>query len=64
MPVLTITAERDDLASPESTHVLLDVISSKDKDSIRMPGGHVGLCIGGKAHETLWPRVAKWLLGG
>ncbi len=61
MPVLTITAEKDDLASPESTLAVLEVVSSKDKDSIQMPRGHVGLCIGGRAHKSLWPRVAEWL---
>lgn len=64
MPVLTITAEHDDLASPESTLAVLDVVSSKDKDSIKMPRGHVGLCIGGRAHKNLWPKVAEWLVAG
>jgi polyhydroxyalkanoate synthase subunit PhaC len=60
MPVLTVTAEHDDLASPTSTLAVLDVVSSKNKDSMSLPSGHVGLCIGGKAHKNLWPRVAEW----
>lgn len=63
MPVLAISAEHDDLASPASTLAVLDAVSSKDKDSMKMPGGHVGLCVGGSAHKNLWPQVAKWFIG-
>src|SRR5574341_1646809 len=63
MPVLAIAAEHDDLASPASTLAVLDAVSSKDKNSIKMPGGHVGLCVGGSAHKKLWPEVARWFAG-
>jgi polyhydroxyalkanoate synthase len=63
MPVLAITAEHDDLASPSSTLAVFDVVSSKDKNSMSMPGGHVGLCVGGSSHKKLWPEVAKWFVG-
>lgn len=63
MPVLAITAEHDDLASPSSTLAVFDVVSSKDKNSMSMPGGHVGLCVGGSSHKKLWPKVAKWFAG-
>lgn len=59
-PVLAITAEHDDLASPASTLAAFHVISSKEKSSMKMPGGHVGLCVGGNAHKKLWPEVARW----
>ena len=61
-PLLTIVAENDDLVSPESTLAINDQISSKDKKVLQIPGGHVGLCAGKKAHETLWPEVSKWIL--
>lgn len=59
-PVLVITAEHDDLASPASTLAVLDAVSSKDRQSMSMPGGHVGLCVGTGAHRNLWPKVAEW----
>jgi polyhydroxyalkanoate synthase len=37
------------------------VIASQDKQLMEFPTGHVGLCIGSKAHEKLWPNVVKWL---
>jgi len=36
-------------------------ISSNDKQLIEFPIGHIELCISKKAHEKLWPEVAKWL---
>ena len=62
VPLLTIVAEQDDLVSPEATLAVNDYVSSKDKRSISIPGGHVGLCISKNAHKKLWPEVAKWIL--
>lgn len=62
VPLLTIVAEQDDLVSPEATLAINDYVSSKDKRSISIPGGHVGLCISKYAHGKLWPEVAKWIL--
>jgi polyhydroxyalkanoate synthase len=59
-PLLTIVA--DDLVSPESTLAITDYVSSKDKASRTIPGGHIGLCISTKAHEKLWPEAAKWII--
>lgn len=61
MPLLTITGSRDHIVPPESTEALLDLVSSKDKDSIRCDSGHIGLSVGGMAHKQVWPNVADWL---
>jgi polyhydroxyalkanoate synthase len=61
-PLLTIVAENDDLVSPESTLAIRECVSSKDKASITIPGGHIGLCICTKAHEKLWPEAVQWIL--
>jgi poly[(R)-3-hydroxyalkanoate] polymerase subunit PhaC len=61
-PLLTIVAEDDDLVSPESALAIKDYVSSKDKASLTIAGGHVGLCISKMAHEKLWPEAAKWIL--
>ena len=37
-------------------------VSSEHKDSINIPGGHVGLCISKRAHEKLWPDIAEWII--
>jgi polyhydroxyalkanoate synthase len=61
-PLLTIVAQDDDLVSPESALAIKDYVSSKDKASLSIAGGHVGLCISKMAHEKLWPEAAKWIL--
>jgi polyhydroxyalkanoate synthase len=62
VPLLTIVAERDDIVSLESALAVNDCVSSKDKATLRNPGGHVSLCISNEAHRKLWPEVAKWIL--
>lgn len=61
VPVLTVVAEKDDLASPEASLAVNDCVSSKDKSVLRNPGGHVALCIGSTAHKKLWPEIARWV---
>jgi polyhydroxyalkanoate synthase len=61
-PLLTIVAGDDDLVSPESALAIKDYVSSKDKASLTIAGGHVGLCISKMAHEKLWPEAAKWII--
>jgi polyhydroxyalkanoate synthase subunit PhaC len=62
VPLLTIVAERDDIVSLDSALAVNDCVSSKDKATLRNPGGHVALCISDEAHRKLWPDVAKWIL--
>ena len=61
MPFLNIVGEKDDLVPPQSSKSITNVIASQDKQLMEFPTGHVGLCIGAKAHEKLWPNVVKWL---
>jgi len=60
-PVLTAYAEKDDLISPESSLAISEYISSKDKKTVSIPSGHVGLIIGTSAHEKLWPEIGTWI---
>ena len=62
MPVLSVIAQQDDLASPASSLAINDHISSRDTSVLENPGGHVALCISNTAHKKLWPEVANWLL--
>ena len=62
IPLLTTVTEKDDLVSPESTLEVNNYTSSKEKRTIRAPGGRVALCISKAAHERMWPEVAEWIL--
>jgi polyhydroxyalkanoate synthase len=60
-PVLNLIAEKDHLVPPASSMVLEDLISSKDKETIVFPTGHIGLSVSSRSLKELWPRVSKWL---
>lgn len=60
IPIMTVTSVNDDLVSYEATEAVTDYAGSK-VEKIQTSGGHVGLCISKKAHEKIWPNVAKWI---
>lgn len=60
-PILNLMARNDDLVPVCQSEILNDLVSSKDKESIIWPAGHIGLAVGGKAQKDLWPRVVEWL---
>jgi polyhydroxyalkanoate synthase len=60
-PALLIAAERDHITPPTTTLPLFDHISSKEKDKLVIPAGHVGLVAGRGAINGLWPKVSEWL---
>jgi polyhydroxyalkanoate synthase len=60
--VLNLIAEQDHLVPPASSMVFNDLISSKDKDMIIYPTGHIGLSVSSKALRDLWPKVSDWLI--
>ena len=61
-PVMNLIAERDHLVPPESSVGFCDLISSKDKETIVFPSGHIGLSVSSKSLKGLWPDVADWIL--
>ena len=60
--VLNLIAEHDHLVPPASSLVFNDLISSKDKETIIYPTGHIGLSVSSKSLKELWPKVADWLI--
>jgi polyhydroxyalkanoate synthase len=60
-PVLAITASRDAICPPAAATALLDLVSSTDKSTLEVPGGHVGAVVGGRAAREMYPALVKWL---
>ncbi len=60
-PVLTIAAERDTICPPPAARGLNDGCGSTDKETILVPGGHVGAVVGSRAPKVLYPAIAAWL---
>jgi polyhydroxyalkanoate synthase len=60
-PVLNIAGERDQLVPPASTAALVEHVGSGEASNLVFATGHLGLLVGLKAHDELWPRVGVWL---
>jgi polyhydroxyalkanoate synthase len=60
-PVLILTARADHLAAPRSSEGLATRICSRDIKIMSLEGGHEGLTVGSRAHETFWPVASQWI---
>ncbi|MEN6373255.1 MAG: alpha/beta fold hydrolase [Smithella sp.] len=61
VPVLNIMAQYDHIVPVASVKALREAVSSTHYEEFLFPSSHVGLSVGKKAHEALWPRVAQWI---
>lgn len=59
-PTLAIVADRDQICPPDAATALLAHVSTKDTATLRVPGGHVGAVVGGRAARELYPAVSAW----
>ncbi|MCB0637067.1 MAG: class III poly(R)-hydroxyalkanoic acid synthase subunit PhaC [Lewinella sp.] len=62
MPILTIYAKSDHIVPPDTTKPINELVSSKDKELLEFPGGHIGVFVGGRSQKLLTPAIAEWLL--
>jgi len=60
-PLLTIAADRDTICPAKAARALDDLSGSSDKESIVVPGGHVGAVVGSRAQTVLYPAIGRWL---
>ncbi|HWF19980.1 MAG TPA: class III poly(R)-hydroxyalkanoic acid synthase subunit PhaC, partial [Verrucomicrobiae bacterium] len=60
-PVLNIMAQNDDLVPCTQSAPFNDLVGSRDRKSIVVPAGHIGLAVGGKAQKEAWPEACRWL---
>ncbi len=61
VPMLSVCAEHDHLVPYESSKPLLELVSSTDKEEIKLKGGHVSVIAGPNAVRRMWPRLNEWL---
>ncbi len=55
-------AGQDDLVPCAQGTPFNDLVGSKDRKTILLPGsGHIGLAIGGRAQREVWPQACDWL---
>jgi polyhydroxyalkanoate synthase subunit PhaC len=60
-PVFVVGAKEDYIAPPECVRALIDAVSSRDKEYVELPGGHISLIAGRGASTHCWPKVSSWL---
>jgi polyhydroxyalkanoate synthase len=60
-PVLAVGAREDNIAPPACVKPLIDAVSTRDKEYVELPGGHISLIAGRGASVHCWPKVASWL---
>jgi polyhydroxyalkanoate synthase subunit PhaC len=60
-PVLAVGAKEDNIAPPGCVRPLTQVVSSRDREYIELPGGHISLIAGRGASIHCWPKIASWL---
>lgn len=59
---LSVGASEDTICPPQAAICMKDFVSSQDNEAIVLPGGHIGVLIGGRGLKTTWPRITDWLL--
>ncbi len=60
-PVFAVGAREDYIAPPACVAALIDAVSSREKEYVELPGGHISLIAGRGAAVHCWPRVSGWL---
>jgi len=61
MPVLNVFAEDDHIIPPATSRALASKVGSSDYRELGLPGGHVGVFVGGKSQKLFAPAVAAFL---
>jgi polyhydroxyalkanoate synthase len=59
--LLTVIAEGDHITPPCQSKAIVSKVSSKDKELISVPGGHIGIMAGSGANKRTWPQIDAWL---
>lgn len=59
--VLNIIGTHDQVASPESSDKLLELLGDVDKSQLEIDYGHLTISVGNGAKEDFWQKSAVWL---
>lgn len=61
VPVYTIAAQEDHIVPPGSATAGQERLGSTKKKVEVLPGGHIGVVVGGLARRRLWPALLAWM---
>ena len=60
-PVLNVFAKDDHIIPPATSQALGAKVGTEDYTELALPGGHVGVFVGGRSQKLLGPGIAHWL---
>ncbi|MBV9785380.1 MAG: class III poly(R)-hydroxyalkanoic acid synthase subunit PhaC [Acidisphaera sp.] len=61
MPVLNVYAKDDHIIPPATSQALRSVVGAKEYEELALPGGHVGVFVGGKSQKLFAPAVMEFV---
>ena len=59
--IFSVVGRQDPIVTPDCSHRLLELVSSRDITRVTVNGGHMGILGGSKAPENSWFKLADWL---
>jgi polyhydroxyalkanoate synthase len=59
--LLNVIAEADHITPPCQSERVVELVGSRDKETFRVKGGHIGIMAGRGAEKTTWPHIDEWL---
>jgi polyhydroxyalkanoate synthase len=59
--LLNVIASADHLVPNCQSESIVEQVSSADKQTMKLPGGHIGLMAGSAAVKQTWPAIEAWL---
>ena len=59
--IISVVGKTDIIVTKDCATRLEELVSSKDKAMMEVPGGHMGILGGSVGPEHIWPQVADWL---
>jgi len=59
--LLDVIALADHISPPCQSESIMTKVSSKDKQLLKVKGGHIGMMAGSGALKFTWPHIEEWL---
>jgi poly[(R)-3-hydroxyalkanoate] polymerase subunit PhaC len=59
--LLAFAGSEDVIATPASARAIVSATRPRDQQYHEVPGGHIGVVVGGRAPKTVWGPTVEWL---
>ena len=59
--LLAFVGRTDKVVPTQAAEAIMDLVGSKDKEMVLVPGGHMGVFSGASAPANVWKKTARWL---